>query len=177
MTKFLSIIALLFCLSGLNCSLAQDFDYYYDSYYNCQPSGTETVWNIKAYRDGSSSSDINSFQNGTLTFSDDCIEFKFTLTIDGESQPVTYHFPVKNYKRLSPNSFCVFRQGEDSFFDYIEVEPDGSSSTGRYRVILALNMQDEGILLFSKIFFCRPKSVGGKSVGLPPQALVKQKKQ
>lgn len=135
----------LFCASLL-CH-AQDEDYYSQAWWSCELSGNQTVWQIQKYRFGISSQFETISDKGLITFSDDCIEIS--------CENVQMHFPVKEYKRLSIDSFCVTRNGEDDYFDYIEVVQTKLKGKVTYRFMMAL-LDPDGTMQNTHIFLCQP---------------------
>ncbi len=137
--------------------VAQDEEYYNYSWYQCELGANQTEWTIKSYKEGMSWINVKQSMVGRLTFSDDCVE----IYVNYGPQ---MHFPVKEYKRISEDIFCITRNGEDDYFDYIEVIRCRGREQGLYRVLLA--MQDpDGTLQNTKVFICKPKSfVTGSSI-------------
>ncbi len=92
------------------------------------------------------------------------------------------HFPVLAYKRISEDIFSVSRNGEDDYFDYIEVvrvgQKRGPGAT--YRLMIA-KLDPDNTMQNTRIFTCVPQrlqqgrdikeALGAKpkSDGIPPQ--------
>lgn len=150
-----SLLVTLFASSSANV-LAQDDEYFNNAWYSCELSGRQTVWQITKYKVNVSNVFPLLNDSGTLTFSDDCIEIN--------CENVQMHFPVKKYNRLTPTTFSVERNGEDDYFDYIEVTPNRQGGKASYKVLMALRDPD-GTLQNTHIFVCKAKS----ATLLPPQ--------
>ncbi len=139
------VTCMLSCVSTL--CLAQDEDYFSQAWWSCELSGNQTVWQIQKYRFGISSQFDTVSDKGLITFSDDCIEIS--------CENVQMHFPVKEYKRLSIDSFCVTRNGEDDYFDYIEVVQTKLKGKVTYRFMMAM-LDPDGTMQNTHIFVCQP---------------------
>ncbi|MCI5776991.1 MAG: hypothetical protein MR215_05120 [Bacteroidales bacterium] len=174
--KIKNILATLSLLLVSLAASAQDEEYFNNSWWNCELSGRQTVWNIKSYRSGLSFINTTERASGQITFSDDCIEFNYP-----EFQ---MHFPVDAYKRISDGMFCVTRNGEDDYFDYIEVIRQGQKAGCSYRLMIA-KLDPDGTMQNTRIFTCVPQRLmKGKNLkealddksqgfGLPPQVPAK----
>lgn len=127
---------------------AQDEEYFSNSWYSCDLTSHQFRWQIMKYKINISSVFPLVDDSGSLTFSDDCIEIN--------CRSVQMHFPVKKYIRLTPTSFAVEREGEDEYFDYIEVVPNSRGSKTVFKVMLAMREPD-GTLQNTHIFVCRAK--------------------
>lgn len=158
----------LLCLSlGLSAH-AQDEDYFNSTWYTCDLSGRETSWLIENYKENFLALTPLVGENGKITFSDGCIEINCSR--------VQMHFPVKSYKRLTDTSFCVEREGEDDYFNYIEVLGSVGSIKNSFKVLLSWRDPD-GNLQNTHVFICRAKSApavaGTKrstaNIAFPPQ--------
>lgn len=155
-------------------AVAQDSEYFNNAWWSCELSGNQTVWHVKNFRSGISFLNNTVHASGTITFSDDCIEFNYP-----EFQ---MHFPVLAYKRVSDDIFSVTRNGEDDYFDYIEVVRIGSKRGpgATYRLMIAMRDPD-GTMQNTHIFTCVPQRLQiGRDVkeameakptsdGIPPQ--------
>ena len=128
---------------------AQDEEYYNNAWYSCELSGNQTVWRIEKFKVNISNVFPMVEDKGKLTFSDDCVEIN--------CNNVQMHFPVKAYKRLSDNSFCIERDGEDDYFDYIEVIYGSRGFKDSYKVLMAMRDPD-GTMQNTHIFICRALS-------------------
>lgn len=171
MKRVLSLIAAASAFFAVTAE-AQDEQYYMNSWYNCEMGGNQTVWTIKKYKEGISWMNPMVAERGKITFSDGCIEI--------DCNKMQMHFPVSEYKRVSDKVFAVTRQGEDDYFDYIEVVEGEGREKGQYRFMLALLGPDD-VLMNTHVFICEPNKYstgkteqearGGKtkSVGLPIQ--------
>ena len=149
---------------------AQDEEYFNNAWWSCELSGHQTEWFIKSYRTGISFINGTDMASGTITFSDDCIEFNHPA--------IQMHFPVAAYKRISDNIFAITRNGEDDYFDYIEVIREPGKKT--YRLLLAKRDPDD-TMQNTRIFICKPhvytegrtaaeaRAAQPKGDGIPPQ--------
>lgn len=150
-----SVILILMSASSAR-ALAQDDEYFNNAWYSCELSGRQTAWQITKYKVNVSNVFPLLEDHGTLTFSDDCIEIN--------CENVQMHFPVKKYNRLTPTSFSVERNGEDDYFDYVEVTPNRQGGKGSYKVMIAMRDPD-GTMQNTHIFVCKAKS----NALFPPQ--------
>ena len=171
MKKFSILRSLLvvLCLSLGLSAYAQDEDYFNSTWYSCDLSGTQTSWLVEKYKENFLANTPLVGERGQLIFSDECIE------INCES--VQMHFPVKKYKRLTETSFCVERNGDDDYFNYMEVLGTVGRVKNSFKVLLAWQDPD-GNLQNTHVFICRAKTTptvsGGKKQGstdiaFPPQ--------
>lgn len=149
---------------------AQSDDYFDDSWWNCELSGTETKWVIKQYKESMSWTSPLVYETGHIIFSETCIEISCNA--------FQMHFPVGQYKRISENIFCVTRGDEDEYFDYIECVRGGGQQGYRFM----MSKQDpDGTMQNTRLFVCKPQVIStgatrteafrsqGQSVGFPPQ--------
>ena len=171
MNKIIALMALAFAPL---IAVAQDSEYFNNAWWSCDLTDNQTVWHIKNYRSGISFINPTERASGTITFSDDCIEFNYP-----EFQ---MHFPVLAYKRVSEDIFSVSRNGEDDYFDYIEVvrvgQKRGPGAT--YRLMIA-KLDPDNTTQNTRIFTCVPQRLQQgrdikealdakpKSDGIPPQ--------
>lgn len=137
-------------------AMAQDEEYFNNAWYSCELSGRQTVWQITKYKVNVSNVFPLVEDRGTFTFSDDCIEIN--------CENVQMHFPVKNYGRLNLTSFSIERNGEDDYFDYIEVMPVRQGGKGTFKIMMGLRDPD-GTMQNTHIFVCKSKN----GLKLPPQ--------
>ena len=144
----IALSALCVLMSSVAVS-AQDEEYYNNAWYSCELSGNQTVWRIEKFKVNISNVFPMVEVKGKLTFSDDCVEIN--------CNNVQMHFPVKAYKRLSDNSFCIERDGEDDYFDYIEVIYGSRGFKNSYKVLMAMRDPD-GTMQNTHIFICRALS-------------------
>lgn len=157
------------CATG---AAAQDEEYFNNSWWNCELSGRQTVWHIKSYRSGISFINETAKASGDITFSDDCIEINYP--------GFQMHFPVGSYTRISDDIFSVSRNGDDDYFDYIEVIRSGRGSRTTFRFMIAKREGDD-TMQNTRIFTCRPQILqSGRDLrsametkastdGIPPQ--------
>lgn len=155
--RHLIICCALILVSALSSTraVAQDDEYYNLSWYSCDLTGHQYSWPIISYKANISNIFPLLPDNGNITFSDDCIEINCTN--------VQMHFPVKKFIRLDEFSFAVERNGEDEYFDYMEVIPAKRGVKNQFKVMIALREPD-GTLQNTHIFICR--APGAK---FPPQ--------
>lgn len=168
--KHLPLLLLLTLAPSL--AAAQDEEYFNNSWWNCELSGNQTVWIVKSYRAGISFINETVHATGEITFSDDCIEFNYP--------DFQMHFPVGQYKRISDSIFCITRNGEDDYFDYIEVVRGGQKYNSPYRLMVA-KLDPDGTMQNTRTFTCVPRRLKEgrnpgeamnqsiKDYGLPPQ--------
>ena len=148
--------------ANVTTASAQDEDYFNQAWWSCELTGNQTVWNIIKYKEGMSWFNQDKEERGTITFSDDCIEIN--------CYSVMMHFPVGKYKKITDRIFSVTRQGEDDYFDYIEViQGEGGREKGTFRFLLA-KQEEDGTMQNTHIFVCKP-AAGSKSnpSGVPTQ--------
>lgn len=136
-------------------ALAQDDEYYNNSWYSCDLTSRQTIWAINKYKANISNIFPMQEDHGSVTFSDDCIEIN--------CENMQMHFPVKQYNRLTQFSFSVERNGEDDYFNYIEVAPNRAGTKNTYKVMVAF-LDPDGIMQNTHVIICRTKD--GK---FPPQ--------
>lgn len=173
MRRIIGGALLLLGLSTISTAKAQDDQYFNDSWWSCELSGTETVWQVLKYKENIRSEFPTLDSSGFITFSDDCIEIKI--------YQLEMHFPVGSYKRLTDNTFCVERNGEDDYFDYIEVIMGYGAKKNLCKMLMGFRDPD-GTMQNVRVFVCKPvikpvtkKSASGGTVtvrssdGIPPQ--------
>ena len=137
-------------------AFAQDEEYYNYAWWSCDLTGHQTKWHILRFKEGLSWLNNLKHDGGDIIFSDDCIEIS--------CNSVQMHFPVAQYKKISDRIFCVTRNGEDDFFDYIEVVEGEGVEKGTYRFMMA-KLDPDGTMQNTKLFICQPvKLSSGKTL-------------
>lgn len=136
-------------------AMAQDEEYYNLSWYTCDLTSRQTTWQIRQYKVNISNIFPLQSDQGTFIFSDDCIEIN--------SNNFQMHFPVKQYNRLTQNTFSIERNGDDDYFNYMEVTVHRTGAKGTFKIMMGF-LDPDGIMQNTHVFICKSKD--GK---FPPQ--------
>lgn len=170
MNKIIALIALAFAPL---LAVAQDSEYFNNAWWSCDLTDNQTVWHIKNYRSGISFINPTERASGTITFSDDCIEFNYP-----EFQ---MHFPVLAYKRVSEDIFSVAKWRGRLFRLHRGGARRAETWSGAtYRLMIA-KLDPDNTMQNTRIFTCVPQRLQQgrdikealdakpKSDGIPPQ--------
>lgn len=152
---FPKLLALLLLATTSVGAMAQDDEYFNNSWYSCDLTSRQTTWSITKYKVNVSNIFPMLEDHGAVIFSDDCIEIN--------CENMQMHFPVKKYSRLSQFSFAVERNGEDDYFNYIEVAPNKTGAKNVFKVMIAF-LDPDGIMQNTHIVICK-----AKNAKFPPQ--------
>lgn len=113
----------------------------------CEHSGSQDLWTIIRYREGLSSWEKPVPDNGTVRWSDSCIEIM--------CNHLELYFDVKKYIKESANSFKVFREQYDETFDYMEVRKSFGADKSLYTILMG-KLDDDGNIQNAVQITCRP---------------------
>lgn len=113
----------------------------------CEHKGSQDLWQVIRYREGLSSWEKPVSDNGTIRWSDSCVEIM--------CNHMELYFDVKKYVKESQTSFKVFRESYDETFDYMEVRKAFGPDKNVYMIIMG-KLDDNGNIQGAVQITCRP---------------------
>ncbi len=131
----------------LLCSVGANAQWYDEWVVPCEHSGNQDLWTVVRYREGLSSWEKSRPDNGTVRWSDSCVEIM--------CNNLELYFDVSSYVKDSQTSFKVYRAKEDDTFDYIEVRKSFGADKSLYIMIVG-KLDEDGNIQNAVQITCRP---------------------